>query len=192
MDPDDFRELIEDSVGDDADPALWDALTDPSVISRTKKCLGGIHQDLLAQVTLRNADLDEYRAECLTRGEEGKRDFYARKGEEADWRRRLAGYRRLVQYRIALVNSRIDRRPQMPSGSKTARMHNFEALENLACAVAGHERKVTSGTGDERDDEALWDCLTTITAIAGNREMPLAEWLEYLEDARESSEGSVR
>ena len=181
-----FSRLIQDSAGDHADPALWDALTDPSVITRTRKCLGAINTDLEAQLSLRNADLDEIRAGCLLRGEEGYREFAALQAEQAEWRRRVAGYRRHVQRRIALVNSRTPRPARGAAGMKSARIHNFGALEKLARAVADHERKVTSGDGDESDDEALWDCLASITAIAANREMPLAEWLEYLEDVREA------
>jgi hypothetical protein len=193
MSADDFRELVEDSVGREADPALWDTLTDPAVISRTRRCLGGIHQDLLAQLALRNTDLDEYHAECLARGEQGRRDWFARKGEEAEWRGRLAGYRRMVERRIAFVNSRIERKPQTPfgaGGTKNARKHNRAALETLTRAVMEHKRAVTSGDGDESDDERLWACLARVTAIAADgEEMPLAEWLEYLDDLRESEGG---
>jgi hypothetical protein len=193
MDPDGFRSLVGDFVGDNADPALWDALTDPSMISRTRRCLGAIHQDLLAQLTLRNADLDEFRAVCFKRGEEGKRDFFDRKAEEAEWRGRLAGYRRLVERRMAFVNSRIDRRPQAPfgpGGTKNARKHNRATLETLARAVTEHQRAVAAGDGAEAADEKLWDCLTSVTAIAANGdEVPLTEWLEYLDDLREDEEG---
>ena len=189
MSADGFRELVENSVGPDADPVLWDALTDPAVITRTRKCLGGIHQDLLTQIALRNAGLDEFRAECLARGDAGRRDFFDRKAEEAEWRGRAAGYRRLVERRIALVNSRIQQPAHAPygaGGTKNARKHNRQALEKLARAVAEHQRRVTSGNGSETDDDALWDCLRTITAIAaGGEELPLAEWLEYLEDVRD-------
>jgi hypothetical protein len=185
--PDEFRDLIEGSVGNDADPALWDALTDPAVISR-KKCLGSIHADLQMQATLRNAELEEVRADCLGRGEEGKREFFAFKAGQADWRRRVAGYRRMVQRRIALVDSCICRPAHPPAGTGT-RKQNQAALEALARAVMEHRRAVISGRGDESDDENLWDCLTRITAAtARGGEMPLAEWLEYLDDVREDSE----
>jgi hypothetical protein len=189
MDPDDFRRLVEDSVGNHADPALWDALTDPRVIVRTRKCLGAIHQDLEAQLALRNADLEEFRSECFARGEEGKHDFFARKAEDAEWRRRVTGYRRMVQRRIALVDSSVYRPAHPPAGTGT-RKQNQAALEVLTRAVMEHRRAVTSGRGDESDDQKLWACLEQITAAtAKGGEMPLAEWLEYLEDVRENEGG---
>jgi hypothetical protein len=188
MSADDFRELVEDSVGPHADPALWDTLTDPAVISRTRRCLGGIHQDLQAQLALRNTELEEIRVR------EGPRRFFALKAEEAEWRGRLVGYRRMVERRIAFVNSRIERKPQVPfgpGGTKNARKHNRAALETLTRAVLEHKRAVTSGDGDESDDEKLWACLARVTAIAADgEELPLAEWLEYLDDLRENDDGS--
>jgi len=48
---------------------------------------------------------------------------------------------------------------------------------------------VLSGSGGEGDDEALWEHLTTVTAItAGREEMPLTEWLEHLDDLRENDD----
>lgn len=189
--PDEFSELIRANLGQEADPALWDALTEPAVISRTKTCLTSIVTDLVIQLQQANAELEEFQGECFARGEEGKAEFFAFKAEQGEWRRRIAGYRRLVEKRLAFVKARIPRsaQPESPFGAgftKNARKHNRAALEKLASAVAEHRRKVTSGDGDESDDEALWGCLESITAIARTgEEMPLGEWLEYLDDQRD-------
>jgi hypothetical protein len=188
LSPDAFTDLIRANLGKEADPALWDALTSPQVISRTKTCLTSIITDLVIQQQQANAELEEFQGECFACGEEGKAEFFAFKAEQADWRRRIAGYRRLVEQRLAFVKARVPRPAQTPYGAgftKNARKHNRAALERLASAVAEHRRKVTSGEGGESDDEALWACLETITAMSPSGEMPLSEWLEHLEDLRE-------
>jgi hypothetical protein len=92
---------------------------------------------------------------------------------------------------MAFAKARIphDPQPASPFGagfSKNARKHNRASLEKLAAAVAEHRRKVTGGDGDEGDDDALWAHLESVTAITRTgEELPLAEWLEYLDDARE-------
>lgn len=191
LDPDAFTTLVHASIGNDADPAVWDALTHPAVIARTKKCLGSLHADLQTQLAMVNAELDEIRGDGLGRGDEGKREFLEAKADQADWRRRAIGFRRMVERRMALVKSRTPTGPAQPVSpspgfSKTARKHNRAALELLARAVAGHQQKVLSGGGDEGDDETLWGCLSSITAITAEGELPLTEWLEYLDDAREN------
>jgi hypothetical protein len=194
LSPDEFGELIRANLGKEADPALWDALTHPAVINRTKTCLTSIITDLVNQQQQANAELEEFQGECFARGEEGKAEFFAFKAEQAEWRRRIAGYRRMVEKRLAFVKARIAQsaRPQSPFGAgftKNARKHNRAALEKLASAVAEHRRRVTSGDGDESDDEALWACLGSVTAIISTgEELPLNEWLEYLEDAREDGD----
>ncbi len=191
---DEFGELIRANLGREADPALWDALTHPSLRSRTKDCLSGIITDLLNQQQIAKAELEETEADCLTRGPEGRAEYLAAKAGQADWRRRLIGYRRMVEARLSFVKDRTSRaaQPQSPYGrglSNAARKHNRDALEKLARAVAEHRHRVMSGDGDESDDERLWACLEDITAM--NRlgdETPLGEWLEHLDDLREDDE----
>ena len=195
MDHDAFNELIRNSIGTKTDPAIWDVLTHRLVIARTKGCLSALHQDVLNQLSTANSELEDMRADCFRRGDEGKQQFYDAKSAQAEWRQRTAGFRRLLERRMALVRSRSHalaaaKPPNPPGFAKSARIHNRDALEKLARAVVEHRRAVTSGDGDEGDDETLWDCLTSITAMAGQRgAMPLAEWLEFLDDMREDEEG---
>jgi hypothetical protein len=192
LDPEDFSSLVLASLGPETDPAVWDALTDPLVITRTKQCLGSIHADLQTQLARANTELDEIRADCLGRGDTGKQEYFDARAAQSDWRHRTAGFRRLVERRMAFVKSRaasmIVVQPKNPPGySQRARKHTRASLELLARAIAEHQRRVTSGDGDEDDDETLWRTLTEVTAIvASGQEMPLTEWLEYLDDTRES------
>jgi hypothetical protein len=191
---DEFGELIRSSLGREASAQLWDALTHPSLRVRTKDCLSGILTDLLNQQQIAKAELEEIEADCLARGDEGRAEYLAAKADKADWRRRLVGYRRMVEARLSFVKDRTQRPVQTPSPygrglSNAARKHNRDALEKLARAVAEHRHRVMSGDGDESDDERLWACLEDVTAM--NRlgdEMPLAEWLEHLDDLREDDE----
>lgn len=170
LDADDFDALVRASVGKDTDPAVWDALTDPAVIARTKIVLGNLHTDVQNQLSL----------SALDRANGG-----GSRAEQAEWRRRAAGFLRLVDQRLALVKSRTLRPPQQASGSRPARQRYAEALEKLARAVAAHQDRVLSGEGDESDDDTLWDCLDQITVAGGSAgEQSLADWLAYLDKVR--------
>jgi hypothetical protein len=178
----DFDAIVAASLGRDALTAVWDALTDPAVISRTRAALAALNSDAEHQLALANASLD-------ISGGGGKQAYFDAKAERAEWRRKALGFRRLVQQRLAFVNSRITRPPNQPPGSGTARRRYAGALEALARAVAAHRDKVLSGEGGEDDDDALWDCLDRITVSDGNGgDKPLAEWLAFLDEVREDGE----
>jgi hypothetical protein len=187
MTPDDFTAVVSGAIPRGTPPAVWDALTDPAVIDRTRECLTALRTDVQQQLGVANAQIDEARAEAIANGEEGKGALYAEKNAQAEWRRRAKGFMRLVDQRMALVKSRTPRTLHSPPGAKHARSHNSGALEKLARAVALHRDRVLSGEGSEDDDENLWDYLTTVTAIAGGEELPLEKWLELI-DEREDGE----
>jgi hypothetical protein len=179
LDADAFRDFVGANLGQEVDPAIWDALTDPAVIARTRVALAAINSDVENQLALAGASLDEASGE-------GKQAYFDAKADQAEWRRRALGMRRLVQRRLILVKSRIPRPTQQPIGSGIARRRYQEALETLARAVAAHQDKVLSGQGGEDDDDALWDHLDRLTVgDSKGGEQSLTEWLAYLDRARE-------
>jgi hypothetical protein len=196
MNPEPFATLVRDSVGPDADPGLWDALLSPSLISRTRAALSGVDGDLLAQMAQKNSDLDEIRARCLALGRAGYQEFAEARAEQAEWRGRVQGYRRLVLRRMAQAKTaaqaaHADRaQPAMAPGfTKSARRHNNRALEELARAVITHKLAVAGGDGDEGDDDALWEALTSVTVVTATwGEVTLADWIDRLDDLREEGE----
>ena len=182
LDGDDFDAVVRASLSPKADPAVWDALTDPAVISRTRAALAALNSDAEHQLALANASLD-------VSGGGGRQAYFDAKAERAEWRRKALGFRRLVQRRLTFVNSRIPRPAQQPSGSGVARRRYAEALEALARAVAAHRDRVLSGEGGEDDDDTLWDCLDRITVADGKGgDQPLADWLDFLDEVREDGE----
>jgi hypothetical protein len=187
--PDDFDTLVRASLGRDADRAVWDALTDPAVINRTKLALAAIHTDVQNQLNLANTDLATAKAGGYALGEDGKQAYLAVKADQGDWRRRAIGFRRIVEQRVAFVKSRIPQQAPQPPGAHATRKRNQDALEKLARAVTAHRDKVLSGEGGEGDDDTLWDCLDSITAVTmRGGEMPLAKWLDWLDEVREDDE----
>jgi len=194
MAQEDFEALVAASLGRDADPQVWEALTDPAVIHRTKNYLAAVRVDVQNQLTQANADLEEIRADCLRRGEEGRQEFFAARSAQAEWRQRTAFFRRLVERRLAMVKGQLHAQapkhiPSAPGAGKKARKHNRAALETLARAILAHRHRVESGEGDEDDDEVLWAHLTSVTAITGSgEELPLTRWLRYLDDLREDDD----
>lgn len=194
MNSDDFEALVRDALGPGAPGVVWDALTSPEVINRTRAVLTGLRADVQNQTALANADLRQVQADGLRRGDEGKQDYFDARAGQAEWRKRAPGFQRLVEKRLALVKSRAPRAPSPvrghmpygPGGTQNARKHNRRALELLTRAVALHRSRVVSGDGDEGDDDNLWECLRTVTAVnAGGEELPLEDWLDYLDEVRE-------
>jgi hypothetical protein len=189
LDADDFHAVVQASISHSTDPAVWDALTDPKIIDRTRTVLAGIHVDVQNQLSLANADLSQAKDAGYALGPEGKAAYFAARAEQGDWRRKATSFRRIVEQRIALVKARTPRPENRPVGSGAAKRRYAEALEALARAVAAHRDTVLSGTGGENDDDDLWDCLDKITVSDGKGgEQALAEWLAFLDDVREDGE----
>lgn len=197
----DFRVLVRTAVGRDGATVIWDALTGPMVIARTKAVLTDFNRDVEGQLGIAAAALIEARAE-------GREKYLDVKAANAEWRRKAMTFRRLVQHKLALVKARAISHPKQPPqasplpapwtsqplpgtipqppGSKVARQRFREGLEELARAVAAHRDKILSGHGEEDDDDDLWDFLDKITVPAGDgTEQPLTQWLTHLDKVRE-------
>jgi len=158
--PEDFEKAVTAALPYYTNPDVWDALTHPSVISRTRTCLGSLSASVQAQLSEKNAELEQVRAEGRASGSEGKRAYFAAVDAQAEWRRRTAVFQRRVHNRLALVKSRTVKGPAQPqspdSGAgKRARAHNRDALARLARAIAGHRREVRAGDRDVAD-KVLW------------------------------------
>lgn len=189
LDADDFHAIVQASLGHDTDPAVWDALTDPKIIDRTRTALAGIHTDVLNQLSVANAGLSQAKDMGYALGPEGKAAYFAARSAQGEWRRKATTFRRIVEQRIALVKARTPRPESRPAGSGAARRRYADALEQLARAVAAHRDKVLSGKGGENDDDDLWDCLERVTVSDGKGgDQPLTEWLAFLDDVREDGE----
>ena len=198
MDADGFRELVARNLGQDADSTLWKALTAPTVIHRTRSVLGSLDSDLLAQLAQANTERKEEKARCMELGYAGRQQYADAEAEQANWKRRILGYRRLVLRRIEEVRhaaralaaaDRAASPPPAPGTGKAARMHNRAALERLARAVLQHQQAVLSGEGDEGDDEDLWATVDRVTAMCLRGELPLKQWLTYLDEVRGNDGG---
>lgn len=185
LDPETFNQFVIDSLPIGTDAAKWEALTDPRVIARTKASLTGLLSDVIGQLAEANA---------RRQAAHGRRGFIELEADEADWRRRAIGFRRMVERRLNFVKGRLavihaEQPKSAPGAGKQGRRQVRRALETLARAVVEHRQRVMSGEGDEGDDERLWDHLTTVTTV--NRlgeELTLAEWLEYLDDVRDEED----
>jgi hypothetical protein len=156
LNADRFAALIRASIGPEAEPGLWEALTEPQVIARTRAVLSALFTDTQNQIASVRVSAEAGLANPMTGA------------EQADWRRRVTHFRRLIQRRISYVRERAAQHHAQqvtasPGTGKKARQHNRAALEELARAVLHHREVVSSGTGGPEDDEALRGHLTTIT-----------------------------
>jgi hypothetical protein len=169
-----FADALAAVLRDTPDNAeAWLAFTAADVIHRTRAVLSGWDRDVLAQLAQANTHRDEERARCLALGDEGRVQFAAYEAEQADWRRRAHGYRRLVLARLAQVKRAVamytaeDRAahpPAPPGAGRAARRQNMATLGALA-------RRVLSLPGGE-------DLLAGLTVNVAGAEIPLDEWAE--------------
>ncbi len=182
--PDEFEQLLLSVLGPEVNPAIWDTLTEASVIARTKECLTGIIADLNNQFNQAKTDLEIYHDKCHQMpGPEGKKAWFDALRVDNEWRNRTIGFRRLVDRRLSLVKSRA---AMTTTTSREQVQHSqFEALEKVARAISAHQDEVLSDV--EGADEGLWSVLKTVTVLtSAGAELPLESWLLDL-DARRSA-----
>lgn len=175
---DEFHDFVESMIPPQRDESIWETLTDPALIHRTRAVLSGIHRDVEDQLSLHNA-------KALADGVKGTQAFRASLASRAEWRRKAIGFRRLVQQRLAFVKSRIPREVPQAPGAASMKARYANALETLARAVTRHRDAVLGNTDDDATDDELWAALDTITLPAGPYgSQPLTEWLDFLDERR--------
>ena len=92
MDAADFEAFVSAAISRSTAPAVWDALAAPEVNARTRLVLAAMHTDVQNQLNLANANLQKANDEGFARGD-GRQAYFAARTEQAEWRRKAAGFR---------------------------------------------------------------------------------------------------
>jgi hypothetical protein len=171
-----FELLIENNLGQEASPELWDTLLHPLVVRRTFAFLNDRFRDVEDQLAERRAGIEAIRQQCHEMGPDGKERYFAANGEYQEWRRRAIGYRRVLGARLRETKEALgSARPHKAPGAApnpanpTRRIRQLETVFRLAWAI--HEHQQQSRAEDikpEPHDLALWRALEEIEVEASS------------------------
>lgn len=168
---------------------LWGMLTATPLIERTEQALIRLLRAVDDQIATRKAALDAFHQQCWSLGEEGKRKYFAAKGEYDRWRTATLADKQSINLRHADVKrARTSyRKSELNGGRPTApnpdkRQRNQDTLFRLAYAVVKH-RDV--GEAEEilplPHDVELYEKVEQLTFYTGTgEEISLSDWVEEI------------
>lgn len=148
------------------DPDTWAAITHPDNLPRARQLLVQVHERTASVLRRRKAEQDDFRAECFARGNAGKADWFAKKGEFDTARRRTANFHQRVQRAISELGK--EQRDVNRARSVDFGRESREVLRKLAAAVQRHQAThARSGGIAEQADYELWQLLDRLTVPTG-------------------------
>jgi hypothetical protein len=175
LDAADFTTLTDDQYSDllsgqvhpkFRDPDVWEAITSPENIERTRTVLVNIHQRTANTLGRKKAERDAFEQECRARGAAGKSAWFETRATYEDSRRKTAAFHQKVQQAISDVGK--IQRTQNRAGSYQASNAARETLRQLALAVQQHQAQhAKSGSIAEQQDYELWQLLDRLTVPCG-------------------------
>lgn len=148
------------------DAAVWEQLTDPDNMERTRSALLSLSQHAADTLRRRKAERDETHKECLGRGAAGRQEWFATKAEFEQRRRNVARFHQKVLAAISEITklskdrNRSDNRRNIDASRQT--------LRKLAVAVHRHQAAhAKAGVIAEQADYELWQLLDQLTVPVG-------------------------
>jgi hypothetical protein len=148
------------------DPEVWELLTSPEHVDRTRAVLTNVHQRTAAALRRRKTERDEFQQDCHARGEAGKKEWFKSRPEYEKWRRGTAGFHQRVQAAISDLGK--IQRTHNRATTEQSRQEAREALRKLAVAVQRHQAQhAKSGTIAGQEDYELWQLLDRLTVPCG-------------------------
>lgn len=175
---DQFVQLVETNLGDDAPAQLWDGLLHPDVVVRTRRVLGTCSEGIQSQIAERRAEMDAFQVDCFARGAEGKKEWFAAFREYSTWRKRALSFRRLVLRRHAAAKRVAATATATPPRQPARRASLGDAVFRLAYAIEVHRiATLAAGIDPERHDRQLWEAPGGIVLELGSGRPTVAEFL---------------
>jgi hypothetical protein len=184
-------------------PEVWNLLTSPEYIDRTRAVLANVHQRTAATLRRRKTERDQFQQDCHARGAAGKKDWFETRPDYEKWRRSAASFHQKVQATISDIGK--IQRVQNRDANQLNRDNSRETLRKLAVAVHRHQaRHAKSGTIAGQEDYELWQLLDRLTVPCGPQQEPtsLRTMLDFYwtdvdmvsdgEDARAAAEKTMR
>lgn len=182
MAEEDFEELVTAQLRTDTrDEAAWALLTSSEVITRTKNALDRIRMRVQGTLADKKIALDEFRNECHTLGETGKKTWYQGRVEMTRSQRGTSRFLAFVEsaqkeVRALIKQVNTDRYHLSLTDQhrrKDQKTQASYALRKLVAALIKHEAAQSSDGTDE--DEELWDLLDEVGILVGDDNITLRE-----------------
>lgn len=199
-----YEELIADNVNPRSrDADVWELLTHPEHIARTRELLNRLHQRAGNRLRRKKAEREEFHQQCRARGPEGKAEWFSTLPEYEGWRRRAAYFHQTAQAALSELGKlhRSQNRQASHQSSNEAR----ECLRKLAIAVQRHQAVHAKAGGIAgQEDYELWQLLDRLTVPCGPNQDPttLRTMLDFYwtdvepvssqEEARSAAEKTMR
>ena len=172
LDDDQYSDLLTSQVHPRfRDPDVWNTLTSPQHIERTRSILVDIHQRTANTLSRKKAERDAFELECRARGAAGKAAWFESRPAYEDTRRKTALFHQKVQQAISEIGKiqRTQNRATSHHASNAARV----TLRKLAMAVHRHQAQhAKSGTIAAQEDYELWQLLDRLTVPYGPDQDP--------------------
>lgn len=162
-----FEEVLTSNIHPPVrDPDTWAAITHPDNLPRARQILVQLHERTASVLRRRKTEQDEFRAECFARGNTGKSEWFAKKGEFDTARRRTANFHQRVQRAISELGK--EQRNVNRERSVNLNQEARETLRKLAVAVQRHQATHARAGGiAEQADYELWQLLDQLTVPTG-------------------------
>ena len=154
------------------DPGIWEQLTNPHNVDRTRTALTNVHQRTAATLRRRKTERDAFQQECHARGDSGKKEWFATRPDYERWRRNTAGFHQMIQQAISEVG-KLQRQHNHKTTTQQGTQAAREALRKLAVQVQRHQAAhARTGTIATQEDYELWQLLDQLTVPCGPAQEP--------------------
>jgi hypothetical protein len=180
VDAADFSTLTDDQYSDllsgqvhpkFRDPDVWNAITSPENIERTRAVLMNMHQRTANTLGRKKSERDVFEQECRARGAAGKAEWFESRPAYEDSRRKAAAFHQKVQQAISELG-KIQKTQNRADNHKNINEAR-ETLRKLAVAVQRHQAMhAKSGTIAGQEDYELWQLLDRLTVPYGRNQEP--------------------
>ena len=151
------------------DGAVWEQLTAPDLVHRTKRFLTAMLARNRRAIHRKSRHLNQFHAECHARGEQGRREWFAAKAEHERWTLAAKNFDQTVSGAIEeiddICDARADRRGRGPAYR--------DRLASVVQAIREHEAASRKANLEpESHDLALWKVLDHLTTSRTPRHQP--------------------
>jgi hypothetical protein len=179
LDAADFSALTDDQYSDILsgqvhpkfrDPDVWNALTSPENIERTRAVLTDMNQRTANTLRRKRSEREVFEQECRARGAAGKQAWFESRPAYEDSRRKTAAFHQKVLSAISELG-KLNKDRNRADNHKNINEAR-ETLRKLAVQVQRHQAMhAKSGTIAGQEDYELWQLLDRLTVPYGpNRE----------------------
>ena len=172
LDDEQYAELVTGNINPRTrDAAVWEALTSPDYLERTRATLTSVNHRAASAMRRRKTEREAFHQECLRRGEAGKQEWFNTRPEYEEWRRKAAFFHQTVLTAISELTKLT--RDRNRASNRRNHDESRETLRKLAAAVNRHQAMhAKSGQIAGQEDYGLWQLLDRLTVPCGPNQEP--------------------